>query len=498
MKVLHTADEHFSNKADKLAEVITVTDYLLERAREEQPDVAVIAGDLVDEHDGPIRIDSEAARAAINFVTALAGVCPVVIVRGTRSHDRETPYLFSRLKTTHAVHVASKIEQVALMYDNTFVPFDDGLCGEVKAVFTLIPSPDKCNLIAAFGGDSISSATMYAKEAINDMLGYLGSVNAQVPEGIPRILVAHGMITGAEYSNGSIATGDDYEYCLSDLALTNTDLKAFGHVHKQQSFHGNVFYSGSPGRLDSGEKEVKGFLIHSLEGRTLESTRFIETPAREYSMCEALWSDEGVEHIMAEVAACEAGCAGTEVRFSYEIPEENRHQVSRQDLIARFMAAGATAVKIEQIVLAPQRQRGGAGISKLESLPEKMIKYGSTIGAEIPARTLYLSSKIEGLDVAELIEDAKRAIAGATAVMPELPEDVPFGEPVVETHAALEPVEKSPATAKKSKAVKAVSVEDAAPAQSAGVAVQPMEAAVHQTVGADKYYQQKTEQLGLF
>lgn len=325
LKVLQSGDQHYSNKADKLSEVITTNSYLLERARIEQPDVAVLTGDVVDEHDGPIRIDSEAARAAIRFVTDLADICPVVIVRGTRSHDRETPYLFRHLRTTNQVHVATNIEQIAMLPNNQFVTLGEDCqysIDEYKVVFTLFPSPDKSNLIAAFGGESLTGTTMLAKEALNDVLGYIGEINNQIPKNVPRILAAHGMITGAEYSSGSTATGEDFEYCLSDLALTNTDLKAFGHIHKYQKFPGNVYYSGSPGRLNMGETEIKGFLIHDFNGRTLENSQFIETPARRFVLYDVPWID--VETIMEQAAACEFECSGADVRFRYTIPEERR------------------------------------------------------------------------------------------------------------------------------------------------------------------------------
>lgn len=429
IKILHTADLHFSNKADKLSEVITTSDYILECARIEQPDVATISGDLVDEHDGPIRIDSEAARAAIRFVTELGQVCPVVIVRGTRSHDRETPYLFRHLRTTHTVYVSTEIEQVAMFEDDTFAPLDeDTPVHDCKAVFTLIPSPDKANLLAVFGSESITACTIGAKETLSDALAYLGEVNAQIPEFVPRILVAHGMITGAEFSSGSTATGEDFEYGVGDLNTTSTDLKCFGHVHKQQSFAGNIFYSGSPGRLNMGEKETKGFLMHTLDGQCLTETRFIETPARRFVLYDVAWSEDGIDNILSKVAECETECLGADVRFRYSIPEENRHQVNREELIARFMDAGARLVKIEPSLIPMVRQRA-AGISKLDNLGAKVSRWGEVTGVVIPDRVLTIAATIEGRTAEELVDDARRAIAARMASRGIVPVEV---EPVVE------------------------------------------------------------------
>ncbi len=411
IKILHSADLHFSNKANKLEEVITVTDFLLERATVEQPDVTVLAGDLVDEHDGPIRVDSAAARAAIRVVTALADISPVVIVRGTRSHDRETPYIFRELRAKYPIYVSSQVEMVALLSDNRFVPVGEGDEDDYKAVFTLLPSPDKANFVATFGGESVQASTMIAKEVLNDALSYIGSVNEELPLHVPRILVAHGMITGAQFSSGTIATGEDLEFTTADLALTNTDIKLFGHVHKFQTFPGNIFYSGSPGRLNMGETEIKGFLVHSMDDRFLEETRFIETPAKTFVLYDVQWGDEGVERILEEAEKCEAECFGAEVRFRFTIPEELRHMINRDELSARFTSAGAKLVKIEMSCILESRQRS-PGISKLITTSDKMCKWADTKKIELPARVLTITDTIKGRDVEELIEDAKRAIYG--------------------------------------------------------------------------------------
>jgi DNA repair exonuclease SbcCD nuclease subunit len=426
-KVLHSADLHFSNKADKLAETIAVTDFMILQAGQSPPDVAVLAGDLVDEHDGAIRIDSDAARAAISFVTRLANICPVVIVRGTRSHDRESPYIFQLLKTRFPVYVGTQMEMVALHAfpdANTrweFEPFDIireetfGWTG-CSAVFTLIPSPDKSNLIANLGGDSKLGTTLIAKECLHDAMAYLGELNAQVPDGVPRILVAHGMITGAEYSSGTIAVGEDFEFSLSDLALTNTDLKCFGHVHKQQSFPGNIHYSGSPGRLNFGEKEAKGFLAHTIVGRKVV-TEFHPTPARYFVFSEYDWRvgindvtekfgfDLELKECLQEISE-HPGC---DVRFRLTIPEEERHiPPTRQELEQALIAAGARSAKVEYSVVPQFRQRA-AGISRKETLVDKAQMWAASAGVELSPRTLALAGCIEGMDVDELISIAKQA-----------------------------------------------------------------------------------------
>jgi DNA repair exonuclease SbcCD nuclease subunit len=413
--ILHTADLHFSTKTEKLEEVITTTGCLLAYAGEHPPNLAIIAGDSLDEADTPIRIDSEAARAAISFVTRLANICPVLIVRGTRSHDRESPYLFRHLRTTFPVYVADKFEQIAYCDERHpgnrtyFWPLGDALANDdaqILAAFTLLPSPDKSGLVSAVGGDSLADTNRIAKESLNDLLAFFGE-NVKGLD-CPHIAVGHGMITGAQFSGGMTAVGEDLEYSLSDLKLLNADLQCWGHIHKMQNW-GDVFYSGSPGRLNMGETEVKGFLIHTLDGRKLVESHFIETPARRFVLVEAAWSDGGLDGIMAKATECEAQCAGADVRFRYDIPDECRHQVNRDELRVRFEAAGARLVKIEQTILPTVRVRA-QGISQLETLADKIRKWSDVTGVTVPERVYEIAKTIEGRDTEELIDDAKRQV----------------------------------------------------------------------------------------
>jgi len=430
-KAFHAADFHFSNKLDKLTETITTSSFLIEAARREKPDVAILAGDLMDEHDGPIRFDSATVRSAIWFIEQLGSICPVVIVRGTRSHDRDTPELFSHVRTKYPVYVGSVFEMVAITTENEFIPVEEASeRNDIKAVFTLLPSPDKANMIATLGGDTGSSTTLKAKEALNDVLGMFGQVNSMF-EGTPRIAVGHGMITGAEYSSGQTATGEDLEYCLSDFSLLNVDLVAFGHVHKHQSFAGNVFYSGSIGRLDLGEKEEKGFLVHDMEGSFLTSSKFVNTPTRTFVLYDVQWREEdGYDNLVEQFEKCLQEADGNHVRFRYTIAEESRHMVRRDELYSRLIEAGAKSAKVELTVIPKVRQRA-AGISQIEILLDKLLKWGETASVKIPDRSQTITMTIESRDVDELIDDAIRHVesmcsAGAQVQLSDLEDDLPY------------------------------------------------------------------------
>lgn len=418
LKILHTADLHFSQKQDKLEETIYCTDYILAQAELIQPSLSIVAGDTVDEYDGRINLDSPPARASIKFIKDLAMISPVVIVRGTISHDREAPYIFGQLDTKFPVHVSHDIEMICLLQNKTFEPYygDPRSIAEnryhvpLKAVITLLPSPDKGKTLSGCINQDIMSANIEASDKMRDILTAIGEINKTVPENIPRILVAHGMITGSEFSSGIRATGEDFEYSVSDINLTNTDYKAFGHIHKMQKFPGNIFYSGSAGRMNLGETEEKGFLVPILMEREVTAVDFVSTPARKFSLHETKWETGGLEAITTEALKCASECDGADVRFRYSIPEEEAHTVDRKALITKFKEAGANSVKIESSIIPKVRQRA-EGISQLETLPDKIRKWGATTGVEIPDRTIEISETIEGESVDELIESVKRSLS---------------------------------------------------------------------------------------
>jgi exonuclease SbcD len=405
LNVMHSADWHFQNDPDLLTEVIRTTDHLIVVARSENPDVIVLAGDTVDEFQSRIRLDSDAARAAISAVTRMAEVAPVVIPVGTKSHDRGAPYIFSRLRTRYPVFVSSEPCQVALTSwtggsghtEYGFVPVENPDRNRIEAVFTLLPSLDKSWMAANFGGIREGNASW--RELLHDMLSGFGIVNEQFD--CPRILVGHGMLTGSVFSSGQEAIGEDLEFGLDTLRAAKCDYVALGHVHKFQSFGKDVAYSGSPGRMNFGEPEEKGALLVGVERGADPVLRFVPTPAREFLFWERDWTEADAAAFASEIDALSEKCSGRHVRVRYTIPESFRHAVDRDAIEKALLDAGAAKVKVEAQILPTVRSRA-EGISKAVTLPEKVKRYGVVVGVEIPPRVLEIASVIEGFTVEEL------------------------------------------------------------------------------------------------
>jgi exonuclease SbcD len=441
-RILHTADLHFSPKADKLEETIRCSNYMLDVAKEEKPDVVILAGDTIDCYDGTIKLDSPTARAAINFVQRCASIAPVMIIKGTNSHDRKAPYIFQHLQAKYPIYVGMELEQVALVkvmgengwsgggHKMRFAPLSEAMADdhekEMIAAFTLLPSVDKSYLYAKVEG-GIQEGNAQIRELLHDVLAGFGLVNDTISA--PCILVGHGMITGSEFSSGQTAIGEDLEFGVGDLHAAKCDYYAMGHVHKYQSFPGHVYYSGSPGRLNFGEQEEKGFLMPEFEGRDVKEVKFHPTPARRFVFGEADWREGGKEAVLSSMSKCLEDCKGADVRFRYSITEEEQTAIRKDDIEKQFVDAGAKRVKIECQILPKERARA-EGISKLEGLPAKVLKWGETVGETIPQSVLDIAEVIEGLDSEELISMALEKIDSTPPVEVESP-------PVEEGQASL-------------------------------------------------------------
>lgn len=383
MKIMHTADDHFTNKMQLLADIVKCCDFFVAQAITEKPDLITIAGDLFDEG---VQLGSPASLAAIEFVYKCGNVAPTVVIRGTTSHDAEGSInALAKLKTAYPIYVTDRIEQVGLttsgfMTDVWLGQEGQGIQGvsegggDLLAVISCLPSINKANAMATMSG-SVTDTGRETIDLVRDVLQGWGVINEQARGlGIPTILVGHGTVTGSQLSTGQTMAGRDLEYTTGDLKLANCDLYCLGHIHKQQSW-GNIFYSGSITRLNFSEEEAKGFYVHELsDGGNSVNSRFIETPARSMrtKRPDGLPGIEVVDDVQP----------GDLIRVVYEVNEDDVHKVDEQAIRQAALEKGAIEVKIEKVIRPRVRVRA-EGISRLGSLEEKLLKWGETTGTGI-------------------------------------------------------------------------------------------------------------------
>jgi exonuclease SbcD len=388
MKILHCGDIHFRN--DLAAEISKCTDFMVGRARKENVNLSIIAGDLFNERH---TYDSEAFKYAVSFVKKLSEVSPVYVLKGTNSHDGTSVKFFEALSTRYPVYVAEEIGYTMFLTDFQTVDYEKLITGlkngvYANAIILSIHPVSKANLLA-HGNNEMEESRQDTIEALRNVLQMFGTIGEEARHAdIPVILVGHLTVTGSTLSTGQQIVGKDIELGVGDLRMAFADLVCLGHIHKKQSW-GEIFYSGSITRLNYGEEEAKGFWIHELSGNRLISSRFIETPARK--MITVDLDNESAQTELANIT--EGAC----VRVRYQTTEDRVHTFDELSLRNNLLNAGASEIKIEKTVIPLERVRA-EGISKLNSVEDKLRKWAETAGIEIAGSVIEKLHQLEQED----------------------------------------------------------------------------------------------------
>jgi exonuclease SbcD len=407
MKIIHTADIHFSNKKDIYKDVLKCSNYLLDTAEEEKPDMIIMAGDIFDER---VALDSSAALSAVDFITRAGQIAPVLVLKGTPTHDvGDSLHIFRKLNTSYPVYVSEDIEQICLkgasfrqpLIGAAFIPLEAGVDG-CSAVLSCLPSIQKGNLLALKGkGQDIQDGDYEIADLLRDIFQGFGLTNQEARRHeIPTIFVGHGSILGASLSTGQQMIGKDIELGISDLRLAHADLYCLGHIHKAQRWN-EIFYSGSITRLNYGEEEDKGFFIHELlEGKAM--SRFIHTPARIMKTIRCDDSLPSVESLADNIN--DASIKGASLKITYQVSEEDVHRVNDEELKSTAIEKyGVKEVKIEKTITPKVRVRA-EGISRIQALDEKLRRWGETVGQDIPQGAFSKLESLERMDEQEIIK----------------------------------------------------------------------------------------------
>ena len=394
LRVLHTGDLHFTdnNRNGLLDDIVKCTNHLIDTAEKTRPDIIVIAGDVYDE---AVVFGASASLAATAFIRACADIAPVLIIRGTSTHDAPGSVgLLGELAGSFPIYTTDWPGQVGLA-GSQFTTIVDGT--RPKALISCLPTVTKANVVAANLG-TVRDSSLDTASLIREMLQGWSIVNqAMRAAGIPTILVGHLTVTGSQTSTGQVMTGRDLELTTGDLKLAGCDAFMLGHIHKQQSWD-TIFYCGSITRLNHGETEAKGFYIHDIHDGVVES-RFFETPARvmKTKRTEGLPTMEALTDVQP----------GDAVRLIFTVNEEDIAKIDEEGLRKAAMERGATDFKIEKTIVPRIRQRA-EGISKIQSLEAKLLKWAETVDVSI---TREIAEKLASLETNEAEDILKQAYA---------------------------------------------------------------------------------------
>lgn len=412
IRIAHASDLHYA--AHTLAQVDHCFSFTVSAAIEHQVAAMMITGDATDH---ALEAHTPAYGALAANLRRLADHCPVLLLQGTFSHEPPgTLDVFRYLGGRYPIHVADRIEQVALTRDGQWIASVtarfDALPPNTILLCSCVPSVNKGAVAASVGAAGAGTAV---GEQLAHLLAGFAPINRRArAAGIPTIGVSHGTVYGSLTEHGVPMAGFDHE--LTTGALFAADASAFllGHIHKHQAWLAQervIAYAGSVARLHYGEQGDKGFLMWEV-GTNGACCELVPTPARRTLEIDF----PGLPEMAAlQALAAQQPLAGVWVRVRWACPEEDRHQVCRAEMARLF--AGAAGLKLEGRLVPVLRTRT-SGIAQAATLEAQVAAWAQTVQASVAPLldTLHqLQSASPETLVARILQDDAAACGKASA-----------------------------------------------------------------------------------
>ncbi|WP_027346056.1 exonuclease SbcCD subunit D [Hamadaea tsunoensis] len=252
MKILHTSDWHVgkvlkgqSRSDEQLAALFAVIGV----AREERPDLIIVAGDLFD----TAAPTPEAQKVVYRALAALRQVAEVIVIAG--NHDNG-PAL-------DALRVFAETENLHLRGRVSDKPDDHLITGVTPGgePWRCIALPFLSQRYAVRALDMFELTQAEAHSTYADHLARLLSAIAAEGFSDPaavNLVTAHLTVVGAAMGGGEREAHTILGYAVPTTVFpSNTHYVALGHLHRAQTMPGAcpVRYSGSPIAIDFGEGE---------------------------------------------------------------------------------------------------------------------------------------------------------------------------------------------------------------------------------------------------
>ena len=283
IRILHAGDLHIGNfpgpeengENVRFKDICKCLDALVEGAEAQQPEMAVIAGDIF--HQARVWSDRglKENQTAVRFLRRLASVCPVVVMRGTPNHDSEEQF--------NMLEVAFEGDESVSIVTTPEVRTYSSYAGK-KVQIACLPGFDRGYYRAKHPGLSKEEENEVFTQSIEQMI--LG-LKAQTDKESPTVLVSHYTITGCNMESGQTAFFSQFEPVVypSTLQAADFDLVCFGHIHRPQQLDGckNTFYCGAISALNfNDEGQDRGYYIHTVEDGGQVKSEFFKLPTRQY------------------------------------------------------------------------------------------------------------------------------------------------------------------------------------------------------------------------
>ena len=397
MKILHYSDQHGRDK--DIQELVKCLDFVRDTALSKKVDLVISTGDFFDSKD--IKMDTITGRTVFKHISEMVNICPVAIVKGTESHDGMAPSLLQHVRGDFPVLVADRPMHVTLRNRRFYENEPQKLIGELEAVLTLIPQPTK----QFFNQGDIQTSN---ETIAQGMSGLFAGFGAQAAEDgtVPHILVGHFNVSGSKLPTGQTLTGQDIDISVDQMMLAQPDLVCLGHIHLQQQFSDRVFYSGSLIALNWGENTKHGFWIHTLEGKKLVSSEFIQSPCRKLARFNFDLTDEFSDHLSLNDRLLkenyEEVVNGASVRIDVTTWQDKAREIDGNAIRDYCLSAGAVDADI-RIIRIPRQTVRSEAVLKVKTLREKLIAMAAIKEEKVPDSILDKADALEFTPAEELV-----------------------------------------------------------------------------------------------
>ncbi|MBX8476915.1 exonuclease SbcCD subunit D C-terminal domain-containing protein [Pseudomonas cichorii] len=273
MRLFHTSDWHLGQNLhgqERDFEHASFLNWLLARLAERQPDVLLIAGDIFDTVNPPVKAQERLYDFIVNAHEQQPLLTIVMIAGNHDSGSRiELPAPLMRRLRTHALGRVLWLDDGSLDAERLLLPLPDAT-GDIKAWCLALPFLRPAEVTGATLGDDYLRGIAQVHELL------IEAANAKRQPGQALIAVSHAHMAGgsvSEDSERSLIIGNA-EALPASLFGPSITYVALGHLHKPQRVNGEdrIRYSGSPIPLSFSEIDYKHQILEiNCDGEQLVS-----------------------------------------------------------------------------------------------------------------------------------------------------------------------------------------------------------------------------------
>ena len=280
MRLFHTSDWHLGQNLhgqERDFEHACFLNWLLSQLAARQPDVLLIAGDIFDTVNAPVK----AQERLYDFIVSAHEQQPALtIVMIAGNHDSgsriELPAPLMRRLRTHALGRVLWLDDGQLDAERLMIPLPDAT-GRIAAWCLALPFLRPAEVTGAHLGDDYLRGIGQVHEWL------IEAANAKRQPGQALIAISHAHMAGgsvSEDSERSLIIGNA-EALPASLFGPSISYVALGHLHKPQKVNGEerIRYCGSPIPLSFSEISYPHQVLEvQLEGETLVSVEPLLIP----------------------------------------------------------------------------------------------------------------------------------------------------------------------------------------------------------------------------